>query len=81
MSLGAQENEVYDNDIIDSTRYGIFFFRGSDEAEVCAFRSHVAGVLIVLSRTAVKCLVRKECVPQRTLLSRCCVMAQAKPII
>ncbi|CAN0414139.1 unnamed protein product, partial [Hapterophycus canaliculatus] len=36
LSLGAQENEVYDNVISDSTRYGVFFYRGSDEAEVRA---------------------------------------------
>lgn len=34
LSLGAQENEVYNNVMSDSSRYGVFFYRGSDEAEV-----------------------------------------------
>ena len=34
LSLGAQECDVYDNVMSDSTRYGVFFYRGSDEAEV-----------------------------------------------
>eukprot|EP00903_Cladosiphon_okamuranus_P007254 g7037.t1 len=36
LSLGASENEVYENTISDSTRYGVFFYRGSDEAEASA---------------------------------------------
>lgn len=34
LSLGAQECDVYNNVISDSSRYGVFFYRGSDEAEV-----------------------------------------------
>eukprot|EP00752_Nemacystus_decipiens_P001269 g1266.t1 len=36
LSLGAQDNVVYENTIRDSFRYGVFFFRGSDEAEASA---------------------------------------------
>lgn len=36
-SLGAQNCEVFANEISDSVRYGVFFFRGSDEAEVCPY--------------------------------------------
>ncbi|CAM9349963.1 unnamed protein product [Ectocarpus sp. 6 AP-2014] len=36
LSLGAQECEVYGNVMSDSTRYGVFFYRGSDEAEASA---------------------------------------------
>lgn len=32
--MGAQECDVYDNVMSDNTRYGVFFYRGSDEAEV-----------------------------------------------
>lgn len=34
LSLGAQECDVYDNVMSDNFRYGVFFYRGSDEAEV-----------------------------------------------
>lgn len=34
ISMGAQECDVYNNVMSDSTRYGVFFYRGSDEAEV-----------------------------------------------
>lgn len=34
LSLGASECDVYNNVMFDSTRYGVFFYRGSDEAEV-----------------------------------------------
>lgn len=34
LSLGAQDCDVYDNVMIDSYRYGVFTYRGSDEAEV-----------------------------------------------
>lgn len=46
LSLGAQENKVYDNVMSDSSRYGVFFYRGSDEAEVCMNVS-VATVFVV----------------------------------
>ncbi|CAM9098445.1 unnamed protein product [Scytosiphon promiscuus] len=36
LSLGAQNNTVYDNVMSNSTRYGVFFYRGSDEAEASA---------------------------------------------
>lgn len=42
-SLGADSCDVYDNDISDSSRYGVFFFRGSDEAEVSS--SHLQPTL------------------------------------
>ncbi|CAM9430926.1 unnamed protein product [Ascophyllum nodosum] len=33
LSLGARDCDVYNNVMTNSTRYGVFFFRGSDEAE------------------------------------------------
>nr|QGV16393.1 Mannuronate C5-epimerase [Saccharina japonica] len=36
LSLGAQECDVYDNVMSDNFRYGVFFYRGSDEAEASA---------------------------------------------
>ncbi|CAM9971825.1 unnamed protein product [Sphacelaria rigidula] len=36
ISMGAQESDVYDNVMSNHTRYGVFFYRGSDEAEVSA---------------------------------------------
>ena len=32
--MGAQECDVYNNVMSDSTQHGVFFYRGSDEAEV-----------------------------------------------
>lgn len=55
LSLGASECEVYDNVMSDSTRYGVFFYRGSDEAEVssntrgCVCRALIDWVDIVVA--------------------------------
>lgn len=50
-SLGASECEVYENEMIDSFRYGVFFFRGSDEAEVSmwCYRFILASILELAS--------------------------------
>lgn len=48
LSLGAQECDVYDNVMSDSTRYGVFFYRGSDEAEVSYLLNLARGGLLLI---------------------------------
>lgn len=63
LSLGAQECEVYGNVMSDSTRYGVFFYRGSDEAEVRTLRKRVWALAVLRSGARLSSF----CVPPRNM--------------